>query len=597
MGYLSDAFENLKIALTPTWTDVWNVSVVKDDTTDIDYVSDIELQITTQLNPVVNAFYENLNLSILCGEYVLEITAYKERLTAIEEYIRNNIAYIELPSFPAVSAMAQDLVETNFYRPVHDSLRNYQMLLDVVEQHLVYKNNTSTIFRLLKDEVQMGKDTDSTIRELASLFRLNVKLSEIDHTISLTEQDFTSLLLSQERLKTVSATTSSLNIISKKCEFLLYKLSFRLQQSQQNYLYAIDFNYSTVEPKEIAEFDSFNAIIKGHYDIGNKPPLYKHRFERALIRYEQAGNLSFDDYHALTKYFKDETKDIQKLNELLKRYKELYERESPTASPFNKRAFDITYCYLENNILSLELDLGEFNLENWQSKLRSYTERADTFKNKNFFPYYKIINKFLGEQITKLFSSKTNNLLILNKLIHQYEVNLSNLIKNVGICEETDYLAFQNDYAGGMVSIEDNLGQSRDCFIASSYVLPLNYKEIREELEIYKAELNKFKSMYGIQELIDADRKDVQAVKHEIEKTDKRHIEILSIFAALVMFVSNTIQIFSKATNFTDAVTYTLFFAYALGLFVLMIWFITRPEGVSLANLKFTHKFTFFIFL
>lgn len=62
------------------------------------------------------------------------------------------------------------------------------------------------------------------------------------------------------------------------------------------------------------------------------------------------------------------------------------------------------------------------------------------------------------------------------------------------------------------------------------------------------------------------------------------------------MFVSNEIQIFSKIPDMRNAVAYTLFFAYGLGLFVLMIWFITRPAGFKSKSISSMHYFIIIIF-
>ncbi|WP_439695377.1 hypothetical protein ACFGVS_20425 [Mucilaginibacter sp. AW1-7] len=596
MGHLDTAFNDLHNTLPVNWINSFAITVTDDDVTLQENVINAEVAVTVILDTAANIFFEELNLSIIAGEYVTDIDGYRTKLIAIEDYI-NDQADFEILGYPQITSVSQETFKSSFFHPVKHSLNSYKLLLNFVEKHLVYKPNTSTIFHLIKNDNKDSRDTNSAAKEMGALFQLNITLAQIDHSLSFDQTYFKKLLFVQKSLRELSTSTPTSEILMKKCGFLLYKISFRLQQSQQNYLYAIDFNYTQVEPSEIPEFQEYNDIIKGHYDDGMNPIYFNQRLDAALIKFEEAPTtLDLDNYHCLIKYFKDVKKDIKKLEKLKEYYETFYERERASANLFDKKAYDISYCYLENNIFSLELDQKKITLSNWNHKLNEYTDRAENFKNRNFFPYYKIVKEFLRKEIPQQFKLKDYQLNVIRGLIDEYKINLTKLIENVGICEETDYLPFQKNYDSCKVTFPDSSGTNRVCFISSSFSLPLNYKELKEELEIYKAELNQFNAMFEIQQLIDVDRKDIKTVKQEIERTDKRHIEILSIFAALVMFVSNEIQIFSKVPNMVDAVAYTLFFAFGLGLFVLMIWFITRPEGVKLDSLTFMHWFVVILF-
>ncbi|SFF09271.1 hypothetical protein SAMN05518672_1162 [Chitinophaga sp. CF118] len=596
MAYIDDALTYIQTDLTFDWATQYNTTLPSDNVDNNDDKALLEVTIAEKLDIVATGLFEQLNFSVLSGEYVSNIADHRQKVDNIENYIQQ-IANFDIPGFPNITLVAQELFQTNFYYSLRQTLKRYKSLLDFVESHLVYHPNTSQIFYVIKNDGDKRKDANGAAKQLDKLFDLNVELAQIDHSISFSKSYFTNLLLIQDQLKNFRISNTATELLLKKCGFLLYKISYRLKQSQKNYLYAIDFNYSTVQLNEIAEFRNFNEIIKGHYGSNFNNPIYDQRRDTALSKLENDVDLNLDDFHALIKYYKDDIGDLSKLKGLRTPYQQYYDGQLTSSSPFDKKALHIVHCYLENNILSLELDKKEFTLENWKVKLKEYTDKADTFKNKNFFPYYKILTQFLKEEISKQFKATNYDLNIISNLIASYKRNLTSLVENVGICEETDYLAFQNSYDGCKIIITDSSGTLRTCFISSSFVLPLNYKEIKEELESFKAELNKFNSMFEIQKMIDADRNDVKLVKQEIEKTDKRHIEILSIFAALVMFVSNEIQIFSKIPNMGDAVIYTLFFAYGLGLFVVMIWFITRPEGVKWKNLPISHGFIASFFL
>lgn len=594
--YLNDVSLFLQENFSSNWINQLFPTFQDDNSINDQSEPNLESTIASKLDNAAIGLFEKLNYSVLSGEYVNDLLAFRQKLDSIINVVQAIGADLDIPSSPQTTLVAQGLFQSNFYYSVKETIKSYLGLLHFVEQHLIYKPNTSTLFNLISEDVNSPKENNSAAKQLSQLFDLNVNLAKIDHSLSFTKQYFSHLVLIKDGLQK-SVENPAAEILKKKCDFLLYKISFRLRQSQKNYLYGIDFNYTTIPLDAVPEFSKYNNIINGHYENGLKSQPYEQRRYDALNKLKYNQQLVLDDFHALIKYFKDDEPNLNKLKRLRVFYKCYRDQHYANSSLYDQKAFDITFCYLENNILSLELEKKEFTLANWKSKLKEYTDQADNFQNKNFFPYYKIVKEFLSNEISSQFFAKDFNLKVVRELIDDYKENLSKLVENVGICEETDYLAFQNIYDNCKLSITDSTGANRDCFISSSFVLPINYKELREELEQNKAELNKFNSMYEIQRMIDADRRDVRTMKREIEKTDKRHIEILSIFAALVMFVSNEIQIFTKIPNMADAVAYTLFFAYGLGIFVLMIWFITRPEGFTWEKLTATHKFvmTFFV--
>ncbi|WP_040993336.1 hypothetical protein [Chryseobacterium oranimense] len=549
------------------------------------------------LDGFANPFFEELNFSVISGEYSNDISTARRLIDSIESEFRTH-ALFHVPNFPQMLSVYQEVFQSAFLHPIRQSLKHYRSLLDSVERHLTYKPGTSMIFHSIEDDKDLSRKILSAAVSVSELFLMNIDIAKIDHGISFTRESFKIILLLKHKLFKCTISGNVLYLLTKKCDFLLYKLSFRLQQKKEKFDYAIDFQYSSVQLIEVSEFKEFNDIIKGHYDNGINPTEFDTRFKLAKQKYISTPNtLSLDDYHALIKYYKDESQDLEELKKVEITYGRFYQTLTGSTNIFNKKAYDIAYCYIENNIMSLELDLKMFDLDNWKSKLKNYTDRADLSDNSNFFPYYKIIKKFLIPQITHLFTIKDSQSLVrINDLINDYEANLKKLIHNTGVCEEIDYIPFQTDFSKSLIAIVDGNGVNHNCFISSSFVLPLDYHKYFEELEEFKSELYKFKTMYDVQRLTQEDHKDIQIMKAEIDKTDKRHIEILSIFAALVMFVSNEIQIFSKVTNMKDAVSYTLFFAYGLGLFVLMIWFITRPEGLRRTSFSWVHKAIISIF-
>jgi hypothetical protein len=599
MVHLNTALSQLQTDLPQAaWVNSFSNVITDDDVDNDQNKLTAELALLSVLNPATTKIYKELNFSVISGECIQDLSSATALISQIETFI-TSLANFDVAGYPGMTLFSQQVFSESFLQPLRRSLRQYNALISVVNRRISHQAGSSMIFHEIV-ELPIPSDKVSVAGTLAELFYVNVNISEIDHRLSYNKSTFKRLLLFQNQLTNLSLPSAELELITAKCGFLLYKLSFRLQQSKKRFDYGIDFNYSTVQLTEIPQFAAYNDIIKGHYDKGMNPPGFDSRANAAQTKYGVPANiLNLDDYHALIKKYKDAEPDISRLLALKNKYEAWYNQVTNQAiSPFDKRAYDIGFCYIENNLFSLELDQKKVNLENWENKLESYTNRATTLNNSNFFPYYKIIDKFLGPEIKRQFKQNDEKgLTVIKELLLKYDDNLKLLILNTGICEETEYIAFQADYNAATTNFIDSQGTSHKCFVSSAFVLPLEYSKFKEELETYRAELTKFRTMYDIQRLLQKDHKAIQKVKEEIDKTDKRHIEILSIFAALVMFVSSEIQIFSKIVYMRDAVTFTLFFAFSLGLFVLMIWFITRPKGIKRKALSYSHMLIFSLFI
>jgi hypothetical protein len=95
--------------------------------------------------------------------------------------------------------------------------------------------------------------------------------------------------------------------------------------------------------------------------------------------------------------------------------------------------------------------------------------------------------------------------------------------------------------------------------------------------------------MYEIRENISKDKKEIKTLRSDMDNTDKRSIEILSIFAAIVLFIAGDIQLFTKMTDSILAIKFMFLFGFVLATFVLLIWFITRTDGFRFRNLGKIH--------
>lgn len=69
----------------------------------------------------------------------------------------------------------------------------------------------------------------------------------------------------------------------------------------------------------------------------------------------------------------------------------------------------------------------------------------------------------------------------------------------------------------------------------------------------------------------------------KLKKVKKNNIQILSVFAALVIFAVGNIQVFKIVETLKEAVIFMLTLAYSLCLFAIVIWFIVSYKKVKMS--------------
>ena len=142
-------------------------------------------------------------------------------------------------------------------------------------------------------------------------------------------------------------------------------------------------------------------------------------------------------------------------------------------------------------------------------------------------------------------------------------------------------------------------------FISSSYVVPVDYEKEEKRIEKLQSDLIKLKAIIEAKKSIDsailklrAENKSLQkevrslkensitetkritdTVQSDLKENQKSNIQILAIFAGIVIFASGTIQIFKGASNIKDATIFMLLFASALSIISLSIWLLFTSKS------------------
>lgn len=103
------------------------------------------------------------------------------------------------------------------------------------------------------------------------------------------------------------------------------------------------------------------------------------------------------------------------------------------------------------------------------------------------------------------------------------------------------------------------------------------------------------------------EKNEIDAIRDEIKKNERRSIEIISIFSAIVMFVAGDLQLFKNITDLKSAIYLMLVFGFCLSVFVGLIMLLMTNMDTTLLKTKksiswyhkirYRHVFMFFLII
>jgi hypothetical protein len=559
----------------------------------IDLIKKSVSEIYSDINLLSFLIYDKLNHSVLCGEY-LDTTTANELLDKVLKFIDSIPPTLEeIEEYSEIQSELTSVLLFQFITPLKTSIREYKSFINKIERNLKI-NEHSLLFDIVNNPVIEFKG--NVILELFKLnknFLLNIRIATIDHNLSVKKEILNELLVVRNEIEN-AVTNFTQQVLIEKCNYLIKKLLYRFKEDSKNYLYAFDFEDKELLPDEldVNVFNEFDDITKAHYEIS-----HNHNFKRkkwinnVYIKRENNEELNFKEFHTAIKEYKDGTKNSSQIENLAKEFKHLKDqRLSSVKNQFDKKAWLITYNYIINNCFSFLIEqnhLDDSKIIERYGEIKNIQQETRIF---NYFPCVKYAY-FLISKIELLFKAEEINSINIAKYINLYENAIKDSFQNYEWCKDRNFLAFQlpQDESKIFFNFENN---EYSFFLSSSFVLPINYEKILVELKEFNRKLEKYKTLYEVHENLKNEKRIINQLKVDIEKNDKRSIEILGIFSAVVLFTSSSVQIFSiEDVQFKDALKFMLCFSYSLTLFIFLIWLITRENIKSVTTI---HKIFFY---
>ncbi len=580
-----DAYiEELKQKVQHVFNENWLESFHFDEDSYVDDWKKEKESFANLLNVTKEEIFQCLNASVLVGEYVSH-----ENLDFKIREILGIVNAIPQPVPPNLDIQKFVIYElkSNFIEVLLFCLNAY-LYLCVKIKNIFEINNKEFIltFTPAIDQLVENHDFNPSSLQNINFFSANIDLSLIDQKLTPDVSDFNTLIqLSESLLKEKRFGVNKLAVLLReKCNYLLCKWLLRKQHLTTKEVYYLRDNEEVkadINSFKNTFINNWKTYIESHYEIStNWKSEVQSDFDK--IKRKNLEMLDLLDLHRLIKYYKDVNRD---LNNLSKVVKEIEQRFSKAKSDNNRDLFysySIAFVYALNNEFSLLLETKKEDETIILEKYQHIQSVQSTTGIKNFFAQYKYL-EFLVRNLEVLYSQRKamGYLSSSRKLITQCEDVIKSYTENVNWSEEHYNYTFQLPYNECLISVSDTI--ITNCYISSSFLLPLSKEKYKKEFSDNINKVNKFNSSIEVFENLEneiSEFKDTSSklkeLSGDIQQREVKTMEILGIFTAVVTFVLGSLPTFKYVHTPYQAALFMFALSTSLGVFVLLILTINR---------------------
>lgn len=552
-------------------TNIEETSPIFDDTTLLD--TKINTFEQKQESFIID-FFKILSISVLLGEYIF-IDDFFQKLNKIESEIKKlptywgvlNIGGAQLRkiSEQIVGVSSAITIAIERYK---DFCKHIENAYSDNKKDFVFERNNTLI------EKQNQKDLALENEELILYFENILKVNTIDHFLSSKKESIVEILNIEFYFKQSSIPffKEISNIAFQKAIFLKYKWNQR-QEVEVSYLE--DGIHKELNTQEITlpKLKEWEDIINLQYEFQSH---WQKSITNRVKSYLKIENLKEDTpkviIHQLIKYYKDIAPDSKKSYQIADFL--LENRKNSGKYNYNAYVEDIFCNYALNNAFSCFLE-QETNIENIFSKYYE-TEEKLTSITRNYFPKYKLLNKVF-ELLLQKYKEVSKEF-----FINEYQEYLNKCKDILTSYKEYKDWSLENfnyiyllPYEESLVNFEIE-SKNLPVFFASSFVLPPSHLEIEKHYKKIEEKFNKLNSYLEFSLFFNNETNEINKIKESVKETDKRSIETLTIFTAIISFIIGDVALFQFIKTFIDAIIFILSYAIALSIFVLLIFVYTK---------------------
>lgn len=519
-----------------------------------------------KINEYAEKAFIILSKSILTGEYL----------------IRLNIIPIldELKDVICREYMLNDENSTNneiqkYYQKISYLLefninRYKQFILDLNNRYEVYSK------KFLVNAFSV-KDYRENEYPISSYFDLLFNVVELDYLLSREQNSIRKLILAHSRINDLLSSVSNeelkrvLEVIDQKSLFLLKKL---LIEDSNEFDYMIDFKpqHYNVSSGNICFFSELDKS----FDFYRNKNYREDSYVMTLHNKSLNGNLRIREMVLLMKYYKDfSSTTLIQINNLIEKFDEKYNQlyQLHRSRKYDVYALRVLKNYMYNCRISYKISKNNYTYSELVQDIE-YIEKIQIDTGiLNFYPYQKSI-----EFIIKLLkNNKDLSKDSLGRYLDKLDYYIKKYEESIKWCEEQCFMPIQNIYNDSISKVE-NFGV---VFIPSTFCRPINYEKHRDKLNDYKTHILFLKNELSLRE----EHLEIESIKNEIDKSNLKNIELISIFTAIITFLFGTINFMTNGSSTT--LTQQIYNIISIGLILLL--FVSAIAIVTMRREK-THK-------
>ncbi len=542
-------------------------------------INDIIVEYSTQVEPEIFTW---ICRSVIEGDYIGQLD-YKSNLNDIKkdlETFRSRLLEQNTPINDSnLDTFAQnvDTIDLNeIIRPVLLCIDRINVLIDQIKKRDKLELH-KPLFIVNDESNKWVSEFSEAYRYASDINSLLIGIEYYDNFLTVDHNTLKSLAFIHTQINDQCLINDEIKELMRiKCYILIKKILLRLDEDKV-FSYRYVHNYQDKQlidfTNPLTNFTEIDDLITNHYkdDIdGNSKSNIEVKARPILQKKKNGDALKYSDYQILSKYYKDKVQSEKELIEL----RELFNKNSDSNYTSN-----ICDQYLLNNCLSLYRDKKD------DQKLRNTYIHIKVLESangiKNYFPHLYFC-KYLRDTINRIIETK-NDISQFDKLLDEFNDVKKEAYKAYEWCKDSDFMSYRVPF-DECLFIDGEGEQQKKLHIASSYILPNNYEQIKFELDELSNDYQKFITLKGtIKETVKLTN-EVNEAKKAFENAERKNIEILSIFSAIVLFVAGEIQLFRFITEAHEAIMYTLILTFSISVFILLIWVITRDNKITKTN-------------
>lgn len=512
-----------------------------------------------KINEYIEVCFNYFSKSIVSGEYILKGNLDYDLLT-----FTNSISNDYPP--------CDDTEKLLLYKEYQKLDNNLRLIINKYRSFISFVNNQiSQEYHQYIVSAFYAKGGPLSYRLFSILDKYIFHISLLDHSLSYDRKVIQELILLNEELtneilEAKEEHKSILRIVKEKCCFLLNKLVYFDGTTEYYINFASKkFDFKGIESAAFKEFDKqFEYFHKDSYSDNDS--IVREWQSLCVKKQLKIGKMIL----LMKNYIDSHQTDIVQVNNLLKKFNDLH---CILCDKHKRRQFDIYALstmknYMYNSRLSFMMRQKDYDF----SKLRKDMDEISSIQNTtfiyNFYPYKKAV-EYIIKDIRNLMQAKECSSDNITERVAALELYLSKLSSNLKWCESKRFYPVQNIY-NECISVDSTYDGL--IFTASSFSRPLKYDKLNDSLQELKSETRMLKNEIALYK----ERKEIEALKGEIDGSKKNNIEILGAFTAVITFLFGSANIFSNDKISTSSqILNIVSLGLVLLLFVSAIYFLT----------------------